>query len=174
MHNEYPAVKRLFKVVYKQNLQTGTKIILEKWARLFVTKNETCCIYSRSHTFGYVIQILLPQIVLVMCCHIQHLNCHLEVFFTKKTLLKCPLMVSKCLLSILERCLSFREFSCSKMTKKQQGPAPGELTVDEILWCDHSNETSSTVLLHGTRTCAIYFTNYMKFGMFWFFILMGV
>ena len=22
--------------------------------------------------------------------------------------------------------------------------------VDEILWCDHSNETSSAVLLHGT------------------------
>ena len=23
-------------------------------------------------------------------------------------------------------------------------------SVDEILWCDHSNETSSAVLLHGT------------------------
>ena len=23
-------------------------------------------------------------------------------------------------------------------------------SVDEILWCDHSNETFSTVLLHGT------------------------
>ena len=23
-------------------------------------------------------------------------------------------------------------------------------SVDEILWCDHSNETSSTVLSHGT------------------------
>ena len=23
-------------------------------------------------------------------------------------------------------------------------------SVDEILWCHHSNETSSTVLLHGT------------------------
>ena len=23
-------------------------------------------------------------------------------------------------------------------------------SVDEILWCDHSNQTSSAVLLHGT------------------------
>ena len=26
-------------------------------------------------------------------------------------------------------------------------------SVDEILWCDHSNETSSAVLLHGTICC---------------------
>ena len=30
-------------------------------------------------------------------------------------------------------------------------------SVDEILWCDHSNETSSAVLLHGT-TRFQYFT----------------
>ena len=31
--------------------------------------------------------------------------------------------------------------------------------VDEILWCDHSNETSSAVLLHGTiyLVCSSYF-----------------
>ena len=29
-------------------------------------------------------------------------------------------------------------------------------SVDEILWCDHSNETSSAVLLHGT-TCFLIF-----------------
>ena len=28
-------------------------------------------------------------------------------------------------------------------------------SVDEILWCDHSNETSSTVLSHGT-ICLVY------------------
>ena len=31
-------------------------------------------------------------------------------------------------------------------------------TVDEILWCDHSNETSSAVLLHGT----IYIKHFTK------------
>ena len=37
-------------------------------------------------------------------------------------------------------------------------------SVDEILWCDYSNETSSTVLLHGT----IFFSTFykMKFGIF--------
>ena len=30
-------------------------------------------------------------------------------------------------------------------------------SVDEILWCDQSNETSSAVLLHGT-ICFQYFT----------------
>ena len=37
-------------------------------------------------------------------------------------------------------------------------------SVDEILWCDHSNETSLVVLLHGT----ILFANFykMKFGIF--------
>ena len=37
-------------------------------------------------------------------------------------------------------------------------------SVDEILWCYHSNETSSAVFLHG----AICFANFckMKFGIF--------
>ena len=35
-------------------------------------------------------------------------------------------------------------------------------SVDEILWCDHSNETSSAVLLHGT-ICFLIFCK-MKFG----------
>ena len=34
-------------------------------------------------------------------------------------------------------------------------------SVDEILWCDHSNETSSAVLSHGT--IYIYFLYKMKF-----------
>ena len=29
-------------------------------------------------------------------------------------------------------------------------------SVDEILWCDHSNETSSTVLLHGNICFSIF------------------
>ena len=42
-------------------------------------------------------------------------------------------------------------------------------SVDEILWCDHSNETSSAVLLHGTICFSIFCK--MKFGIFlgfWF------
>ena len=36
--------------------------------------------------------------------------------------------------------------------------------VDEILWCDHSNETSSAVLLHGTIRISIFYK--MKFEFF--------
>ena len=36
-------------------------------------------------------------------------------------------------------------------------------SVDEILWCDHSNETSLAVLLHGTICFSIY---KIKFGIF--------
>ena len=35
-------------------------------------------------------------------------------------------------------------------------------SVDQILWCDHSNETSSAVLLHGTSYFSIFYK--MKFG----------
>ena len=28
-------------------------------------------------------------------------------------------------------------------------------SVDEILWCYHSNETSSSVLSHGTKYCTV-------------------
>ena len=35
-------------------------------------------------------------------------------------------------------------------------------SVDEILWCDHSNETSLAVLLHGTICFSIFYQ--MKFG----------
>ncbi|XP_078382729.1 uncharacterized protein LOC144665361 isoform X2 [Oculina patagonica] len=34
-------------------------------------------------------------------------------------------MISKCPLSILERCPSYKEFGCSKMTEKRQGASPG-------------------------------------------------
>ena len=37
-------------------------------------------------------------------------------------------------------------------------------SVDEILWCDHSNETSSPVLLHGTMCFSIF--HQIKFGFF--------
>ena len=37
-------------------------------------------------------------------------------------------------------------------------------SVDEILWCDHSNETSLAVLLHGTICFSIFYK--MKFGIF--------
>ena len=38
---------------------------------------------------------------------------------------KCPLTISKCPLSVLLRCPSYREFGCSKMTEKRPGPTPG-------------------------------------------------
>ena len=37
-------------------------------------------------------------------------------------------------------------------------------SVDKILWCDHSNETSSAVLLHGTICFSRFYK--MKFGIF--------
>ena len=37
-------------------------------------------------------------------------------------------------------------------------------SVVEILWCDHSNETSAAVLFHGTICFSIFFK--MKFGIF--------
>ena len=37
-------------------------------------------------------------------------------------------------------------------------------SVDEILQCDHSNETSLAVLLHGTVCFTIFYK--MKFGIF--------
>ena len=43
-------------------------------------------------------------------------------------------------------------------------------SVDEILWCDHSNETSSAVLLHGT----IYFLIFYKMKVGRLFPLLGV
>ena len=37
-------------------------------------------------------------------------------------------------------------------------------SVGEILWCDHSNETSSAVLLHGTICFSIFYKT--AFGIF--------
>ena len=37
-------------------------------------------------------------------------------------------------------------------------------SVDENLWCDHSNETSLVVLLHGTICFSVFYK--MKFGIF--------
>jgi len=42
-------------------------------------------------------------------------------------------------------------------------------SVDEILWCDHSNETSSAVRSHGTM-CLVGFEK-MKFRIFLEFVL---
>ena len=42
-------------------------------------------------------------------------------------------------------------------------------SVDEILWCDHSNETSSAVLLHGTICFSIFYkTKFRDFFNFHF------
>ena len=37
-------------------------------------------------------------------------------------------------------------------------------SVDEILWCDHSNKTSTAVLLHGTICFSVFYK--IKFGNF--------
>ena len=37
-------------------------------------------------------------------------------------------------------------------------------SVDEIIWCDYSNETSSAVFFHGTISFSIF--HKMKFGTF--------
>ena len=48
-------------------------------------------------------------------------------------------------------------------------------SVDWIIWCDHSNENSSAVLLHGTVCFSIFYK--MTFGIFlefWYLALLGV
>ena len=42
-------------------------------------------------------------------------------------------------------------------------------SVDEILWCDHSNGTSSAVLSHGTNSFSAFYDT--KFGNFVEFLL---
>ena len=44
-------------------------------------------------------------------------------------------------------------------------------SVDEILWCDHLNETSSAALLHGT-ICFLTFSK-IKFEIFFRFLVVG-
>ena len=49
------------------------------------------------------------------------------------------------------------------------------LSVDEILWCDHSNETSLAVLLHGTICFSIFYKkNFWIFLEFFYLALLGV
>ena len=48
----------------------------------------------------------------------QTLESVFEVLFTRKT-------ISKCQLSVLVRCLSYKEFSYREMTEKLQGPTQG-------------------------------------------------
>ena len=38
------------------------------------------------------------------------------------------------------------------------------MSVSKILWCEHSNETSSAVLLHGSICFSIFYK--MRFGLF--------
>ena len=48
-------------------------------------------------------------------------------------------------------------------------------SLDKILWCDHSNETSSAVFLHGTICFSIFYK--IKCGIFlelWYLALLGV
>ena len=48
-------------------------------------------------------------------------------------------------------------------------------SVDEILWCDHSNQTSSAVLLHGTICFSIFYKmKSLIFLEFLFLPLLGV
>ena len=49
------------------------------------------------------------------------LNCNLRSHSAPH---KCPLTISKCPLSVLRKCPSYREFGYSKMTKKRPGPPP--------------------------------------------------
>ena len=52
---------------------------------------------------------------------------------------------------------------------------PTSKSVDEILWCDHSNETSLATLSYGTIYISVFYK--MKFGIrleFWFSALLGV
>ena len=43
--------------------------------------------------------------------------------------------------------------------------------MEEILWCDHSNEISLAVLLHGTTCFSIFYK--MEFGNFLEFLIIG-
>ena len=45
-------------------------------------------------------------------------------------------------------------------------------SVDKTLWCDHSNETSSAVLLHETIRFSVSYK--MKFGIFVEFWIFGI
>ena len=57
---------------------------------------------------------------------VEHLHfCFFEVFFTAQLTFRCRLTVSKCPLSILERCPSHREYSYNKRTEKRQELTPG-------------------------------------------------
>ena len=44
-------------------------------------------------------------------------------------------------------------------------------SVDEILWCDHSNETSQSVLSRGVTCCSKFYK--MKFGIFYRILALG-
>ena len=45
-------------------------------------------------------------------------------------------------------------------------------SVNEILWCDHSNETSLAVRLHGTNCFSIFYKK--KFGIFFNYVAFGI
>ncbi len=63
-------------------------------------------------------------------------------------------MISKCPLSVLERCPPYREFGYGQMTEKRQGPSPGvrlmEVSVlskqqNPILYADRSDRQNRQV-----------------------------
>ena len=45
-------------------------------------------------------------------------------------------------------------------------------SVDKILWCDHSNETSSAVLLHGTICFSIFYKMKLEIFLEYCFLLL--
>ena len=54
----------------------------------------------------------------------------LKYYSLRKLLFKCPLTISKCPMTFLERCSSYKELSYSKMTEKRQGPTQGVRLMD--------------------------------------------
>ncbi len=58
-------------------------------------------------------------------------------------------MISKCPLSVLDRCPSYREFGYSKMTEKRQGPSPG------VRLMEVSVKRELTVV-HGSRNVSVF------------------
>ena len=132
MHNECTSsVSSLFIVIYlSKNLQTETKIILEKWTCWFITINSLLlllpCSVKESHNIWSCNTNFASQNRNLLSYSAPTFQVEVFFFHYKKALLKCLLMVSRCPLSFsLERCLSYRVFSCSKMTEKQKGPTPG-------------------------------------------------
>ena len=46
-------------------------------------------------------------------------------------------------------------------------------SANEILWCDHSDETSSAVLLHGTICFSVFLQSVIYFGILLLILILG-